>query len=79
MLELSLSELNMLHYSMTQQLHQARKDAKQHGGWFAERLPKVQALEEKISNALYKRVREMESIQEEIREERSKRAINQSK
>ena len=50
---LSLLELNELHAAMYNHLLQAKENAKVFGGWFKDKLPAIEALEQKISDALY--------------------------
>jgi intein/homing endonuclease len=79
-MEFTLSELNTLHYAMSKAVIAAREEYKQFGGdptsefginYFERNLKATEELQTKIADALYARVKEIEKIEEEIREKRT--------
>jgi len=61
--DLTLAELNELYYMATQNLEQAKSDAKQYGGWFKKKLPVAKRLVQVTQDELYKKVDEMQEAE----------------
>lgn len=72
-MNLTLIELNTLHYVMSKAVTDAKEDYKQFGGDYFKRNIKVtEELQTKISDALYERVKEIEKIEDEWRDRRNR-------
>lgn len=50
---LSLLELNELYIAIHKHVKLEKENAKEYGGWFKDKLPAIEELEQKISDALY--------------------------
>lgn len=58
----SLSELNTLYYALGKREMEARKEFEELGGeWFRNELDKTTQLVERVSDELYKRVKELDN------------------